>query len=1158
MAYDPFGVLGTPTQEQSKEEPPGKPKPKKAEKYDPFNVLPSTKPPHTTQKPRKKEIKEEPRIDTQPKTKPLKYDPYDIYTDALADWSTDDDLVSPGKALVGLGEHTLSVASSAVLYPFSKVFGAVALFESADEAYKVENMVMNLAYPGFTEVGKGLNEGLGYGMEKLLWPAHKVGEGFKILSDKADTPLGKDVWSRVGWLAQTGIELAEFKILGELAGIVKGEIGRANAEYAFKELPPDLQAEVISKVKEMTMQDLETALETADLGDIKILDPTERGARGTSGDFSPEEAKMQGRGRQLEVYHAKKPGADPVVAKNAREIRYWEDEADLSRGDNKHTVVVERGTGPGGSDIIVRHGDAVNPENFKIPEKAAVAEEIVTQKKEAAREATVDDKKRLIKASNEGFDIKDLLLDRQSSIKNALIDSEIYIQTLERLHSPDKLEALPFIVQKLADPALVNILVERGIISQQTGGHIMRPGKELLNTAENIRKYLNKSHEFLREHHNDVGYKENYIPQLWDIPKKSTGKIGGWFTTNNPHLKKSTIPSLIEGIKAGLKPKTVNIAEILRTYDAYKIRTAYNAKFAKSLSRILAEDGKPMIRRAIDAPEGWKILDHHSLNRAVYTKAVDGKPLLIKQPVKVHPEIYADLKNIFDSKMDFRGVATYEAINSVVKKSMLSLSLFHHLALTEAALASGIGREAFKMWNPKRIIRELGKGNYSYMENLPLLKDAIKHGLTVDPLPDYHVKKIDGYMRGVEAKLKGRGKLGEAGRKVVGGARKANALWDRALWDYYHTTLKVKAYEAQVGREMKRLAAKEGRAPTLEEIRTIKKEIAEFVNDSFGGQNWELQGVLGNPKIQQMMQWAFLAPDWMISTIKQGLAPARGMKRTGGKKHLARTGAKFWAKAILYYNLVAQSANYENTRRKYGEGRFTWQNPEGHYLDIFMGHNPDGTERYMRLGKQLRELPEWILESRKKFFGKLSPVLNETLTQIFEYDLGSMYPTELSELEGVKKIGERLKRIAEVPLPFSIKPYIENRPGSWLWSIPTSKGMTRYGAIKQMERALRKGDLMHLKTLYVQALQNGLNAEKSVQLAQAKVTSKINYDNRTLAREIFNEMMELPPEKRGDLIRYYVRKGILTPAVQEEFGKEIMNQLDIKEQQQVLGIQGRL
>ena len=488
---------------------------------------------------------------------------------------------------------------------------------------------------------------------------------------------------------------------------------------------------------------------------------------------------------------------------------------------------------------------------------------------------------------------------------------------------------------------------------------------------------------------------------------------------------------------------------------------------------------------------------------------------------------------------------------------MLSLSFFHHVALTESAFSTGIGRKAAKLWMPWNIIEQVRTKNFDVYRKQPLAKDAIDHGVTFGALEDVHRGTVENALKKLEKVTEGT--IAGKGAKVL---RKANQLWDTTLWDYYHNNLKLYAYEANVGAGLKTARSRYGRALTPEEIKAVKFEMGKFVNDSFGGQNWELSKVMGNPHIRQMAHWIFLAPDWTLSTIKQATAPvrgfAKGVKGKPGALALGVQGGLFWARAALYFNIMVQSANYYNTKKEYGEGRFSWDNAPGHELNIFAGRNEDGTERYLRMGKQFREVMEWGLDPIKKFGAKLSPVLRESIRQVAAHDPGGGYPTEWAdEDEFWKTIMPRIKSIAEMPIPFSLRPYVKDRPTMFMFALPASKGMTNYKSVKLFKEAIKDKSAKKVRRIYFSALENNLDAESLYKSAKSAIKADMTYDDKHMARDLLNELEKLEGEARSDAYQLYKKRGVLTPKIEKQLNNLLEKKGSIKLQKAIFNIKGK-
>lgn len=746
------------------------------------------------------------------------------------------------------------------------------------------------------------------------------------------------------------------------------------------------------------------------------------------------------------------------------------------------------------------------------------------------------------KSAKRGFQAMKFIKNRRANIDKAVLESqEFIVKNIERPLSKIERKALPFVRQGVKD---IKVLEQAGL--KDIAKIVANPSKKVLVASKKMGKYYDESYEFLKKHGSEPEYIENYVTQLWDIPKNRKNSVMNYFRTHNPFTQKRKIPTLEEGLKLGLTPKTTDAAELLKIYDGIRINVAFNLKFADEIKGMVDDVGQKMVMPTGKAPSGWVKISHPALKRSVYKGKIGKEGVLVgDSTVSVHPDIATEVKNIFGGRFNHKVISGLETINAVAKKAMLTGSFFHHLALGESALSSGVGKKAIGLWNPKKIYKALKNKDFEIYKKMPLAKDSIDHGLSFGALSDVQLSKVNNLFKAVERGTKNIPVVG----KGVKLARKTNDLWDRALWDYYHNTLKLTAYESQVAKELKRLNPK-----NQKEISKIKNQVAGFVNDSFGGQNFEISKVLGNPKMQQMMQWVLLAPDWTVSTLKQAAAPITGLVK--GNKSQMVTGAKFWARAAMYNVIIGQTANYSTTKKITGKGKFTWENDPGHETHIFAGYNDDGTKKYLRTGKQFREAIEWAIDPLKKFGGKLSPVMRETIRQFSGSDPGSMFPTEFKDEGFWDSLPKRAISIAKLPVPFSLRPYLKKgSPKTFMFTLPASKGMTNYKTVKLFKNAIKKKDSAKIKRVYISALENNLEAMSLFKISRSSLKSEMTMDDKIIANDIISEMRGLNPQEKKDLLKVYKQRGILTKNVWKQFNRLIKRQESIKAQKKAFKIE---
>jgi hypothetical protein len=605
---------------------------------------------------------------------------------------------------------------------------------------------------------------------------------------------------------------------------------------------------------------------------------------------------------------------------------------------------------------------------------------------------------------------------------------------------------------------------------------------------------------------------------LWDIPKNKEKQIFNWFMTRPKHLKQRVITTVQEGVnKFGLKPKTLDAAKLYRYYNDNITTSMANIQFLKGVTKLRSSNNTPLVMRADKAPDGWKEIDNPVLRRAKGIKVSGGgeeKILLNKINVKVHPEIEDEMKAVFSGRVGGETVKAVEGINAFIKHSQLSLSLFHGVALTESAIANGI-------FDPKlmgRVIKSIKQGKRPII-NDPMAQDAIKHGVKLGASSDVQRGLVESGLLAAEENLKKNllGRIPAVGVKAV---RKAVEYNNKFLWDYYHPNLKLYAYEklVQDALKMKRF---QGIASG-----DIKKEVGQFVNDSFGGQAWDLMAK--SAQWQQGMHALLLSPDWAVSSIRQALAPfeiGARKKITAGLR--AELGQNFWKAAGLVVFTGINNLNRSFSKFYLGENRDMWENDPGHETHLFIGYNPDGSKKWLRWGKQFRELPEFFIKDGefkplgapiKKITGKLSPIPQIFLEQAKPFPHG-----ELGKAIGTRReTTERLKTLARVPLPFSVR-QATRRPGDLsplALAFPTSgsRGSVYFNSITQMEQAIEDKNISRAKKIFDAAVENGLNGDAILKRANSNVDNRVNQSKKD-SEQVFIELLRIPKDQWRDHIR---------------------------------------
>jgi len=742
-----------------------------------------------------------------------------------------------------------------------------------------------------------------------------------------------------------------------------------------------------------------------------------------------------------------------------------------------------------------------------------------------------------IKQNIKGFE---LVRRRYQDMWNEKIKSSLFIRDLKRKITPQEDELLPFFREK-AFPKGVQV-------SAASKAKLEPISKEVGN-------YLDDTWDFLAENYgDDIGFVENYIPHIWDIPKNKIKDVAKWFVTKSPFLKQRRVATIKEGIeKFGLKPKYTKMTDILKVYDDYRIKAAANLKFVKEIKDLKDVAGIPLVQRADKAPADWVPIRHPAFGKGVYRGVVkEGEiPIIQKVGVKVHPEIADSVKTVLGQGWDREVTSDFLAnimratskINAFGKFSNLSLSLFHHVALTEAAISTGIGGRALKVaakpfLHPIQTWKAIKSGNYGAFRNLPLTKDAVSNGLQIGAISDVRRNIIEQSLVGMENKLKQGNIIAKAMGKTVTPVRKAVEFWNKSLWDYYHTELKLMSYEKLVSDGLKKY-------PQMPE-QAVKREVAQFVNDTFGGQAWDL--LLKSPKWQQSMHWLLLSPDWTLSTIRQALSPTGAGAVSALTKELRKDmGVDFWKRAIVYFWGGMNIANYTATKATYGKGRYMWDNPPGSKTKLFVGHNPDGTESYLRFGKQFREVPEYFIDPINKFKGKAAPLLRSVFAQVFPHQY---YQKEIATTKGLKNIKARLKEVAKFPTPYSIQNIARTgiTPTMPLkFAFPISRGLTPYKTRELYKNAILNNDIQEIQKISQHALRNNLNPVELYKQTESSIKSDKTFDRKKTLLPIIQQLFSMPINQRADYIKSLKDDKTLKEEDIKIMGRLIEKQLTINE-----------
>jgi hypothetical protein len=669
---------------------------------------------------------------------------------------------------------------------------------------------------------------------------------------------------------------------------------------------------------------------------------------------------------------------------------------------------------------------------------------------------------------------------RYSEIALGRFEGHLFARdALKGLDDVDR-QALPFILEKKVPDAEKFFHDKKEQILQTAEGYLENPDKfpHLKSAVEKIGGYYDEGHSKLKEFYDDIGFREDYINHIWEKPPElnSSGPGKGSLSQYNPFSKKRFIASYADGINQGKTPKTLDIGQLLDIYDNFKVKTIANARFVDALKEMKVEGNLPAIMDAEKAPKDWLLIDNTALNRKRLIPGENGEPpMFMTQPVRVSPEIAPAVRAIIDKpfatvnpgphagfmeKAFYHGTNAYEYVNAVTKKLKLSLSFFHHFALTETSMLTGDPTTSFRVMsreakqilndagmNPGALYKAFAEGHPAY-NNIPLAKDGLAHGLQLGPIGDVQSTKFQKVLSGVEGELnKFPGiKIG----KVLQPVRKFNEIWDKALWDYYSAGMKLDLYERQVAKNIRQFG-------DTVPVEKIKRDTADFINKAMGG---SFETLMMSPRYKQILQWGLLAPDWTIgrlqifgSVFKDGVQGAMGRK--------------FWLKAGLAYVTMINTWNYVNTKRDGlvgpdgKPGRMLWDNEEGKHLHLYLEKDPEtGRNVYILPAKAITEPVGWYQEPFKTLGKKASPAIQMMVEAMYGKASGrNVVPKE------DQTVGGFIRRY-EMPIGADTK-------RSYMHTFPKSFGMSKSGVIEMMQRGYESKNMDMVGTALGWAAENG-------------------------------------------------------------------------------------
>jgi hypothetical protein len=537
-----------------------------------------------------------------------------------------------------------------------------------------------------------------------------------------------------------------------------------------------------------------------------------------------------------------------------------------------------------------------------------------------------------------------------------------------------------------------------------------------------------------------------------------------------------------------LKLKTKDIAEVYKEYALSMEKAIENKKLVDSLKQVRNVAGESTIKEVNKdnpMPYGWEMMNIPQFSGYA-----------------VHPDMMPALKFVFDAGPgDLMKALGF--VSQLSKRMNVVGSFFHAKSLMEVMSSAQIPiwtplKEAFvlplvekgvKAFTGKNLqlsavskaVEQFKKGGVGTNVDRWIRQDGLVLEMPEDVAQGI-ITSIGKFADSMIGKYGPKTRVLEKSLSVV--EKYTLGLFDKYTWDYLHTGGKIMVADAYLDKARMK-AFEEGRP--FDETQQ-RKEIARFVNDSFGGINWfdaatsarqefarrmadstrgtgiaskaldkvsEIKSRASmaafSPAGRRGLQLALFAPDWTISTVRaftaalpKQLNPTKWQPVEGIKGMMTPTTKADYARlyqfktALTYFTLI-------NTINLLTANRPVWENKDPTRIEW-----PDGTS--MQAMKHAMEPYHWMMDPAKTLSNKLGFIPKATVVGIAGVEYAS---SSAQKLVDPSALG-RLKAVASMFLPFQASAAIAAPPGEGTKrAILGTMGLPVYGATAEQKKTVR-------------------------------------------------------------------------------------------------------
>jgi hypothetical protein len=416
-----------------------------------------------------------------------------------------------------------------------------------------------------------------------------------------------------------------------------------------------------------------------------------------------------------------------------------------------------------------------------------------------------------------------------------------------------------------------------------------------------LKEYFDGKYQTLAASGKQTGYKQNYLPQLWEDPSAAEKVFGKTLTKKASFEFNSVIKNYEAGIAMGLTPKYKTLGDLAAWYE-------------QTANKALADQ---------------QFLGYLKQNKLISTKGGDGRVLLdperfpgkvVKIDDKILTQNYYAPKELGDKINNF---LTPAADDSILKKvgdlssglksffltggipktgiNMHGISILARSSLASDNPVSGFLTGAHYLANPKAATKY-------FEDNLQLAPEAVRSGLklSVEDVPFGQRPKTEGIVGKTQDTLK--------------------QYFEDPLFQQVMPALKMQHWKT-IRDDLARNVSPD----------TANREASKIVNDLFGSINVEQLG--RSKEVQNAMRAAFLAPQWLESQKNVGVGVAKALLDPSDPR------GKAYQNVVRNLGLALVSANVTN---KLLSGHYLHENESGKAFSIDTGQkDSNGKKIYL-------------------------------------------------------------------------------------------------------------------------------------------------------------------------------------------------------------------